>query len=185
MSENVTEQTIDQPAGEVYDVDLSTQPSLIKSWRELLRSIEASQAERITIGSAQRVLRAYPALRVQDLSKYNDEYHELLKQARAVLLQVIHDDPESLEVPGDKDLEENGELYRRIVFDWSILLDERETAWDCDHPNAHISLAVLSDVRVFLFGETGLAGHLAARGFTISTDDVRDAVLAAREARGE
>lgn len=159
--------------------------SLLRLWSEVLSHVEASAAEPIPMGVAAKVVASWPQITFQDTAKYHARYHDLLLDMRSLLTETINDNPGCADHSEKHDIEENYELYKALVISWNIRLDELERQWRAEDPESHIEFAALVDARAFLFSQTGFAGHLEARGFQLDSDEVFDAIRAAREETGE
>lgn len=152
----------------------------LRVWRDVLSNIEAAMDERVPMNVAAKIVAAWPQIVFQETPKYHQRYHELLLEARMLLQGVIDDNPGCLDHVGDDDVVENYQLYKTLVINWNIRLDELEQQWDASAMNSHIEFAAIVDVRGFLFARTGLAGHLEAIGFTLDSDEIIDAIQTAR-----
>lgn len=192
--ETTSDEAVNAPAEEhtpIYDTPANSEGSLLEEdaakgrsllfiWNDILSNVEEVMSAPLPIGIAGRIVRQWPHLAFQDLPRYHAFYHEVLLDIREALHAVIEKSPQSLDVTEDDDMDENGKLYEDLVLRWNIIFDKLELKWRTDDANAHIDFAALVDARAFIFSSTGLAGHLEARGFTMDTDVLADAILAAR-----
>lgn len=161
------------------------QHSLLTIWTMLLDEIDTSRAEPIPVGVAAKVVASWPFLTFQETAIYHERYHARLADMRDILRNVISIDPDATSFTGDDDARENHAIYRDLLVAWHIKLDDLEHEWRAEHPVSHIDVAVISDVRAFIFAQTGLAGHLDAIGYQLGDDEFLNAVRAVREEQGE
>jgi hypothetical protein len=96
--------------------------------------------------------------------------------ARDVLAQVVEDNPGCFEFTDELDLEHNGPLYLDLLVKWHSMLDTLETAWRAEDAESHLWVAVIPDVRAFVFSTNGLAGHLDQIGFALTNDEFVEAL---------
>lgn len=195
MSENVTESTSDS-TWEVPDTvtDLTEGPwsedapqeeghSLLRIWSEVLSNVERARDEGVNMSVAGRIVSSWPQISFQETAIYHNMYHEILLELRELLIKTIRDNPGAIDHMEKADMELNHKLYEQLVIDWNILLDEYELEWNAQDEDSHIWYAAIVDARVFLFNREGFAGHLESRGFTLDSDEIFEAIRAAREER--
>ena len=156
------------------------QVSLLKAWAEVLSNVEANSQSEVTIGIAHRIVQGWPKLDFQETPLYHQYYHEYLIEVRDILQEKIDANPGAIDFEDDDDIAENASIYRELVIEWNLLFDRLERNWIAEDPHSHIEFAALVDARGFVFSREGLAGHLEARGFTMTTDEVVEAIKAAR-----
>lgn len=156
--------------------------TILRIWKLLLSNVEKSLEDGVSMGMAARIVASWPKITFQETPRYYELYHELLVDARELLHALLDDNPSAIDVDPKEDMAENALLYKQLVIDWNIWLDDLETAWDAVHPESHLLMAAIADVRTFLFSRNGLAGHLEARGFELEAEEVVDAL---RKHRGE
>lgn len=159
--------------------------SLLRIWSELLSNVETSAKQRLPMATAVAIVRKWGFLNIHDTASYHDYYHDYLGDMAALFFELVKDHPDRVDVAPADDLETNYDLYKQLVIDWNIRLDELERSWDVRHPDSHVQLAALADVRQFIFASDGMAGHLEVLGFEVDPQEIADAVLAAREVSGE
>ena len=159
--------------------------SLLVVWNELLNDIETVRLEPIPVNVASKIVASWPFLTFQDTAIYHELYHDLLMELREVLRECIQKNPDALDFTGDDDAAENHTLYRDILVDWHILLDQKEAEWRAADPQSHIQMPIIADARAFCFAQTGLAGHLDSIGFTLTDNEFLTAVNEKREVQGE
>lgn len=158
-----------------------TERSVLELWAHVLDNIEAVAAQPVSLGVAHAIIGHWPFLTFQDTGRYHELYHELLLEERDVLLELLLEHPEYKGWVGDKDAEENHQLYVDALVGWHNVLEQRESDWTPDMPDAHIVPAIIADARAFFFSSNGFAGHLDSIGFSLSNDEFMDAVKASRE----
>lgn len=156
--------------------------SLLRVWKEILSNIEQSAEERIDLGLAGRLVRNWPQLSFQDIPTYHRLYHELLQECRGPLIEALDTYPDAIDIPVEEDLSENEHIYRDLLVSWNLIISDKAEKWDVTDPESHIQFAVIFDVQAFLLDSRGLVGHLEARGFTITTEELTEAI---EEARGK
>lgn len=171
---------IDPDTGHVLEDEEHEQFSLLRMWSEVLAAGDSQRDEPVTIGVAGKIVASWPFISFQETKRFHELYFEVLGDMRALLEEIIRDNPGAADIMSNDDMKENYDLYKQLVIDWNIRLDELERAWEADAPDSHIWYAVLHDVRGVLFGRTGLAGHLEARNFELSADEVTHALQVAR-----
>lgn len=155
--------------------------TLLRVWREVLSNVETAKNEYIGMDVAGRIINQWPHLTFQEVVRYHELFHDGLLEIRKVLDDVIAEHPSAIDVKGEEDLAENHAVYKDLIFRWNILLDRKQNTWDVSDPESHIQYAAFVDVRGFLFRDDGFAGHLEQLGFTLSTEELTEAVLAARD----
>lgn len=156
------------------------QRSLLRLWSEVLSNVEGNAEQPVSIGVAHRIVKGWSQISFQETPIYHQYYHEYLIDVRDILQEKIDANPGAIDFEDDDDLAENHGIYRELVIEWNILFDKLELAWVAEDPHSHIEFAALVDARGFVFSREGLAGHLEARGFTMSTEEVVEAIQAAR-----
>lgn len=154
--------------------------SLLRIWREVLSNIEAARDEDVAIGIAGRIVATWPQLKFQDLPRYHQMYHAILLDIREELDRVISEHPGAADFMESDDMTENGALYKELVVAWNVHLDGLELEWRAEAEDSHITYAAIVDARTFLFSRNGLAGHLEARGFNVPSEEIAEAIQAAR-----
>jgi len=159
--------------------------SLLKVWLELLSNVEEVKDQPIPMFVAHKVVNAWPKLSYQDTAVYHSLYHALLLDVRRILQEVVSEHEGCLDFEGDDDAEQNRPIYYELVVAWNVLLDQLELEWRATDEDSHITLAAMVDVRAFLFSRTGFAGHLEARGISFETEEIAEAIAAAREEQSE
>lgn len=164
-------------APESPDTEAAPKHTLLESWREVLKSIEAAQAQKITMPIAARIIANYPQITMQDCAVYHIQYHERLKAMREILLAEIATDDQCIGRVDD-DVEGNHHHYLNLLAMWQRQMHLWETEWDCTDEDAHISFATIADCGQFILGQNGMVGHLEAIGFQFSDEDA-EAVMAA------
>lgn len=183
MSNDETIKVEDMPPLEVIgEGEDSDQRTLLKLWKEILQHVEPSSEEKVSMAAASKIVSSWPKISYQETPLYWQMYHALLLEMRDILSAVVKDNPEAVDIPSDQDIEENRALYKRLIVEWNVALDDHEREWDPADEDSHIRFAAIIDVRGFLFARTGFSGHLEARGFDMDPDEVAEAI---REARGE
>lgn len=155
--------------------------SLLALWSDVLANVEAVREQGVDMALAGRIVSQWPQISFQEVSRYHEYYHDLLLRLRDILSDAIKENPGAADFTESDDIAENHAIYKQLVIDWNILLDREELAWDVDSADSHITYAAVIDARTFLFNRNGFAGHLDARGFTLSTEEITEAILAARE----
>jgi|SRR5690606_34264008 len=178
MNEDTNETTVE---GAIAEAQAAPEYSLLKVWAEILSNIEAIRDQEVPMFVAHKITAAWPQIRMQETPAYHDRYHALLLEMREVLHDVIQENPGCTDHIGEVDAVENLELYRNLVIAWNVILDQHELEWKPTDEDSHITFAALVDVRAFLFGRNGFAGHLESRGITFPSDEIADAIAAARE----
>lgn len=156
------------------------QVSLLRAWSEVLSNVESNAAQPVSIGIAHRIVQGWPQIHFQETPLYHQYYHEYLIDVRDILQEKIDANPGAIDFEDDDDLAENSGIYRELIIEWNLLFDKLEREWIAEDPHSHIEFAALVDARGFVFSREGLAGHLEARGFTMSTEEVVEAIKAAR-----
>lgn len=159
--------------------------ALLRVWLELLSNVENVRDQPIPLVVAHKIVNAWPKLSYQDTAKYHQLYHGLLVEVRNILKEVVDEHPGCLDFEGEDDARENHGIYHELVIAWNVLLDQYELEWRAEAEDSHITLAAMVDVRAFLFSRTGFAGYMEHRGITFDTDEIAEAIAAAREEQGE
>lgn len=159
--------------------------SLLRVWTEVLSNIEDELQQPVSLGVAGKIVASWPFIKMQETPQFHTRYHELLLECRAELERVIRENPGAIDFEGEDDIVENGKLYKELIVAWSLLLSDHEEEWRAGALDSHILYAVLVDVQAFLFSQNGLAGHLTAKGFELTSDEIVEAITVAREERGE
>jgi hypothetical protein len=159
-----------------------TERCLLELWQAVLANRIPAAAKPIEIGVATAVVRSWPFLTFQETARYHVLYHEVLNQIAERLDEVIAENPEATSWVGEEDAAHNHLLYRQLLVEWHQILDTLESAWRAEDEESHIWVAVIPDVRSFIFSRVGLAGHLDAIGFALTNDEF---LVALQEAKGE
>lgn len=188
-----TSQKIDEKLSEQDRADLASlglgpdaqdetpeQHSLLRVWSEVLSNIEDAAAEPVSMGVAGKIVAGWPQISFQETERYHELYHDYLLDVRSLLEATIADHPGAIDHMEADDIAENFEIYKALVISWNIRLDELEQAWRATDEDSHVVFAALVDARGFLFSRTGFAGHLEARGFTLDTEEIVEAIQIAR-----
>lgn len=161
--------------------------TLLATWQELLSNIEAVEAEKIHPQEASRIIRGWPNLKVQELSKYNKLYYSYMRDLRATLTAEIESDPGCLGNI-ENDAVDNKLRYLNLLMNWQVQLELWSQEWNSDAKDAHISMAALAEAMGFIFGPQGMAHHLDSIQFEFTEEDaelVANAVLEAKGGEGE
>lgn len=176
MNENETE-NIDNEA-----LEEPTQRTVLLLWGSIFgEGLAAAAAHPIDIHVASKVVASWPFLTFKDVSNYHRIYHELLADFGRRVHEAIQANPDAIGWVGEEDGEHNHEIYKQLLVDWFVALGELEENWDSDGPYAAVLVAVIADVRAFLFSNMGLAGHLDEIKFKLSDDEFLEAVEEAKE----
>lgn len=159
----------------VAEQDAGPHRVLLETWREVLKPAETEALKKVTPSNAVRIVQQYPQIKVQEMETFHKEYFAGLQQLRDILHMEIESDPRCLtyeSVEDDRDL--NGYHYKNLLLLWQQAIQQWELDWDCTDPNAHIGIAVISEVHKMFFSQTGIVAHLDQIGFQFSEDDVAE-----------
>jgi hypothetical protein len=176
---------------EVEEVQSPEEPTgkavrtLLEVWRELLSSIEIVKGYKVGPAEASKVLRNWPSLKVQELTRYHELFYDYMTSVRNILTLEIESDPQCLQNVDDDGID-NSAHYLNLILQWQLQMDQWSYEWDCDAEDAHVRMASLAEAQAFVFGPEGMAQHLDHIDFDFSEEDsnmVADALVAAKEAR--
>ena len=159
------------------------QRTLLEVWSHVMDNIEASEARGVPLELAAKVLSTYPMLKPQDLGKYQQSYHDRLRQMRDALRAEIATDPECFKHTAT-DAVDNRHHYLNLLVAWNVVAGTWERNWNYADRNSHIQFAAILDAHSFVLGGEGLIAHLSAIGFEFTEEDgesVREAALSVWE----
>lgn len=177
----LTEQDLKDLA-EIAGEDVQPAPrAVLSTWDELLKAVDTVIDQPIPALVAHKVVTSWPKLSYQDTAIYHRIYHGYMGDAAALLHEVVLEHPEALKRSGAEDGELNREHYIDLLVGWNLLLDAHEEAWRAEHPESHIQIAALTDVRATIFGGTGMAAHLEAISFQLRDEEFFERLQAAKE----
>ena len=161
---------------EAVDQDLGR--TALEIWTEILGDIETMQASRIEPGYANHIVSRWPKLGYGDVPVFYELFHELLKEYREVLAEIVRLHPDALKniAPvGDEESDAiaNRKVYEELMFQWNLQTAIIEKRWDATDPNAGALIAAMAESQAFVTGGTGLMQALAAPqvGFTWTDED--------------
>lgn len=183
MTDNLTEQdkTDLRSIGINPDEDQPFKHAVLKAWDAVLTAGVEVGNEKIPAIVAQKIVGNWPKLTYQETARYHAIYHEIIAEIRQDLLDLIAKNPKCLDFHADEDAKENHKRYVEILVTWHLYLDRLEQEWDAEHPESHIQIAVIIDMRSFIFSRMGLIGHLEAIGFALGDDEFLSAIEKAKE----
>lgn len=156
--------------------DAPTPRIVLETWDHLLGDIERSEESGVAPETAVRIVKAWPFLKMQELSTYHRLYHENLKALREYVVNAIIEHPEALKHTGttedglSEDAQENGEIYVELITAWQVEAQQWSLDWDCDDEQSHIQLAAIADAQAFFLGETGIIQHLGSIGLDLTQE---------------
>lgn len=156
------------------------QRAVLAIWDELLKAVDVVIEEPIPALVAHKVVTSWPKLSYQDTSIYHQVYHGYMSEVAALLHELVVENPKALKRSGPEDGELNRELYIDLLVGWNLLLDAHEQAWRAEHPESHIQIAALTDVRATIFGGTGMAAHLESISFQLQDEEFFERLQAAK-----
>lgn len=169
---------VDPDTGEQSD---APDHALLDVWLKVLEPVEDVRAQRVPAGVAHRIIRSWPVLRYQETPAFHHRYHDHLLNLRGTLEHTLREHPTIRDYVGEDDAVENREHILRVLAEWDIYFDDVEREWDAAAEDSHIEIAALTDARGFVFGETGLVGHLAVIGLQVETDEYLELIQKIRE----
>lgn len=157
--------------------------TLLESWSKLLDSIEGVRAEKLTPQDASRILRNWPPVKTQELTRYQDLYYSYLTEMREILRIEIDSDPKCLENTDDDAVDNKGH-YLNLLLLWQLQINQWGRDWDSDDDYAHIEMAAMAEAQQFFFGANGLLQHLDSIQFEMTEEDSNMLADALIEAEG-
>jgi len=169
--------------------------TVLETWREVLARIEVEEQQRIEPGYASRMLARWPRLELHRIPVYYALFNEYLKRYRDVLTEQLRLHPDALDNTGplgeeDSDAIKNRDIYKEILFGWSIVTATLEAEWNVTDEDAYESLAAQHEAQQFVTGPQGMMQALVSPGVAFQwTDEDQEAlnerVVAALEESGE
>lgn len=177
MSEHIEVESLEPEAPEAPE----TKRTLLEIWREVLTNIEASLEEGATLHAYLRIMAdpALPRINDKEFSSYWQTYHNLLVEARAVLADVLDENPDALKNT-ENDAEDNHDVYLDLIERWQRLTLEWSQYWAKSDGGAALAIAIVKATD-FITGPQGLGAHLPHIGFQMSEEE-RDEIYARLEA---
>jgi len=163
----------------------------LEVWSQVLGNVEKVSKEKVQAHVANKIVHSWPKISFQETPRYHALYHEMLLEAEQALKGILKKYPKAFKNRGDVGAEDsdavaNRDAYVDVMFEWNMLLNRHEHAWDAAHPESHIQIAVFADAFAFLLGEQGLIQHLGQPqvGFQFTEADqqaLQERLQAARE----
>lgn len=138
--------------------------TLFQMWKETLLNMIEGTKGKITMNTADNILRAWPWLNHEDLPLYLELRRQHLNQALDQL--VLSFEPLSEEALFKRnlgDFKRNKEQYRELIARWTFLQNNWQVEWaelPVDKPVKRISHSVIMDVSIILVGGHGLLVEL-------------------------
>lgn len=150
--------------------------TLLETWDKLLESAATVREERIAPDVAVKIVQSWPELKYSDLPAYNELFFSHVEEAHRILKEEIAKNDNCL-LNVDNDAEENGDIYRELIFLWQKHFLEVSHEWDPASVDAAVALAAMGRAQSFLFEPgRGLINHLDhLKGFEFGDAD-RDAM---------
>ena len=195
MSDNTEDvQLSTQDEADLALMEALSQPvehTLLRVWSEVLSNIDKVAAEKVSPVIANKIVSSWPKLSFQDVPRYHDLYHAMLRLYRDELQQIIDDNPGALKhtAPAGQegsDAIENRAIYLEVLFQWHMINVRLEKNWNASDPDSHVQIAAIADSAAFTIGPNGLTQHLAQPqvGFNWGDEDqqaLQERVLQAEE----
>jgi hypothetical protein len=170
VTEGTEEQlTVEDILGEASSAKFHT---VLEMWREVLRSVDTLDVQRITPQWASRVVNMHAELRFRDMPRFRDKYIERVTELRTILEELIETDDECLlQTSAEEDVQHNSALYALVLTEWQKAILLWEMQWDCTSLDAAIDFATIAEVHKMFFGEQGLTGLLDQINFEFTDAD--------------